>query len=71
MDATLLLGVNTTAGRALDVVFPEDACAAEESSGSIVCSNGVFVLIVGEAIVVKTYDVASLRLGVVVFVRFT
>lgn len=50
MEAILLLvGVNTTAGRVLDVVFLDGTCTVEVSSGSMVCSNGVFVLIVGEA----------------------
>jgi hypothetical protein len=37
------VGVNTTAGRALDPVFPD---TVDGSSGSMVCSSGVFVLIV-------------------------
>lgn len=43
VEAMLLAGVNTTAGRALDPVFLD---APEGSSGSMVCSSGVFVLIV-------------------------
>ena len=46
MEATLLVGVNTTAGRVLDVVFLDDVWAVEGSSGSMVCSNVVFVFIV-------------------------
>jgi hypothetical protein len=49
LEAILLVGVNTTAGRTLDVVFLDGACTIEGSSGSMVCNNGVFVLIVGEA----------------------
>jgi hypothetical protein len=46
VEATLLVGVNTTAGRALDVVFLDDVWAVEGSSGSMVCSSVVFVFIV-------------------------